>query len=479
MTSLELTNIESLSTKLWELGAISAVEIVVGSRTVVRGNPVGPPRGMWSLSTTVKVSVWGDQLAAVDAVLDLARLVDLREQEIADLTEALTQANDRQLRLYELSRMTIEVLERDPTVVAMLGHGIELLSSHEGVLVGSSGYLSAQGFDHESDDELLTLAKSALVNPKSARMVRLDDRNVLLSRFAVEDTDYVLAIGRRDHAFGTAERKTMDALARTMASSLRVVAMHRSAVENEVIEHEHNTAARLAAAVMPDDLQRVDGIDAHAVSTPARSVGGDFYTSVADKNSLRFAVGDVTGKGLPAAVLMTNAITVSNLVFRQSGTDCPGRLLHDISEGLDSLLRGTNRFITMLVGVARYDRRTGQVNVAIANAGHSPVLLLADGKVRALSPMSPPIGVVAPVGEPTRLLLNPGDSLLVGSDGLTEQENEFGEMFGEERVGRLLKPGRSAHQNMQNILTAVSGFAGATPRSDDQTILVLQPGNGD
>jgi serine phosphatase RsbU (regulator of sigma subunit)/anti-sigma regulatory factor (Ser/Thr protein kinase) len=476
---------ETVSSQLISIDGVTAVEISSGRRSKLYGKPEGEPQFRASLGTNISASIWGKELAAIEAIIELAKVVELREQEIADLAEALTEANDRQLRLYELAGITIDVLDHGETVTTMLSLGVKLLNAQEAALVSSTGFIdvhrvdqcltSAQG-ENNHEQWLVDLATKALGGAKFVRSICSHGSYSLLNRFSVGDQEYVLAIGRRGIAFGTPERKIMDALSGTLAASLLVVALHESTVSQAVIEGEHATAAKLAADVLPTNLPHAVGIDYFATTTPARLVGGDFYTAVVHEGILRFAVGDVTGKGLPAAILMTNAITVSNLVFRRNHGDSAMDLLIEIASGLDSLLLGSSRFITMLVGTAVTDPTTGNVHISLVNAGHSPVLLLSNGVVHTVAPMTPPVGVTVPqAGTPFCTVLVPGDILFVGSDGLSEQENAVGDMFGDAAVAALLTSFGTARDQVQRVLSAVDTHAGDEARHDDQTVLVLRP----
>ncbi len=485
MSSSPPSIFEAVASRLISVDGVRAVELTSGRRSMAFGSPVGEPQFHSSLGTNISVSVWGEDLPAIEAIVELAKLVELREQEIADLAEALTQANDRQLRLYELARLTIDVLDHGQTITTMLTHGLQLLDTQVAAIVSSSGFVDVQRGDPGKTVDniattqqqwLLDLAQSALGVSKFARSIHKDTWYSLLNRFLVGDIEYILAVGRPDLAFGTPERKIMDALAGTLAASLRVVALHESALSQAVVEGEHATAAKLAADVLPAILPQAPGINYFARTKPARLVGGDFYTAVVHEGVLRFAVGDVTGKGLPAAILMTNAITVSNLVFSRNRGDSAMDLLIDIARGLDSLLLGSHRFITMLVGTAVADPTTGNVHLSLVNAGHSPVLLWCNSVVSAVSPMTPPVGVTLPkANSPFDVILAPGDALFVGSDGLSEQENPCGAMFGEAAVAALITSRQNAEDLANSVLSAVNVHAGDQPRSDDQTVLVLRP----
>ncbi len=477
-TTPKLNALEQISNQLFNIPEVSAVTITSGRRTTTYGEPVGPPRTEWAVGARVRISVWGEPAPLIDATMELARLIELREQEIDELADALTQANDRQLKLYELTQVHLDTLDRDATISLVLKHAVDLTNSDHALLVSDATTSWVESKSETVPLWLSTKASDMLAGDKGASSdTRQQSRRSLAVRFRVDTHTYVLALGREiGDPFGTAERKILDALAASLGSAMQLVALHESALTRAVVEHEHATAVQLATAVMPKSLPEVAGMDIHASTVAARSVGGDFYSAIEHNGTLRFVVGDVAGKGLPAAVLMTNALTVTHLEFNRIDSDDPCELLIDIAEGLDPILRGTNRFITMLVGTARRIENSPNIRVSLANAGHSPVLLSVGGVLTAVPPIAPPVGVTKIQAiSAQHLVLCPGDTLIVGSDGLLEQDDHAGDLFGHERLSELLSAGSSAADLVEEILEAVGDHAGDQPRSDDQTIFVLRP----
>jgi serine phosphatase RsbU (regulator of sigma subunit) len=471
------TTLESLSEQLAHAPGINAVSIISGRRAFTYGAPEGPARAEWSIGSGTTVRVWGDESPLFDAMLELARLVDMREHEIDDLAEALVQANDRQLRLFELSRLSVETLDRSNTIERTLRHAAELTDSEDAVLVDASGSATWLGLSERRAPRWLIDATGKAVQGGTLRRTLIaGERRALLAPVVVGQDRYVLAVGRPNGlAFGTPERKIIDALAASLASSLQLVSMHESALQRAIIDNEHATAAALAAAVLPKGVPVVPGIDVAAATIPARAVGGDYFTSVACGDTLRFAVGDVSGKGLPAAVLMTNAITTTNAVFTRTESDCPVELLAGIHEALDALLVGTGRFITMCVGTARA-LTDGTVEVRLANAGHSPVFVAEASSRHHVPPLAPPVGVGGtPHGEAFRTVLRSTATLLIGSDGLTEQEDVAGRQFGDERLGALASAHLPITSLADAIFAGVRRHGGEQQQFDDQTVFVLRP----
>jgi sigma-B regulation protein RsbU (phosphoserine phosphatase) len=205
---------------------------------------------------------------------------------------------------------------------------------------------------------------------------------------------------------------------------------------------------------------------------PAREVGGDFYDVVAlDPGRVLLAVGDVSGKGMPAALFMVRSITLLRAVA----------LRDDPADGLlarlNTLLCENNPselFTTAFLAVV--DAATG--NLTCYNGGHPPPLISRGGA--PFAPLALPrglvVGIVEGVPYPAATVrLEPGDRLVVYTDGVTEAEDPAGRMFGEERLCATLDgcASRDAAGLVEAVRAAVRDFAGAAPQSDDMTLLAL------
>ena len=227
-----------------------------------------------------------------------------------------------------------------------------------------------------------------------------------------------------------------------------------------------------------EQLAAVDPrVEIAAVFEPARSVGGDFYDAVAlDAGRVLFMVGDVTGKGVPAALFMalSKALSKSNLI----------RGAHDLAASVARLNTDlmaeadVQMGVTMLVGVL--DHATG--HVAMVNAGHEqPLVVAADGAVRQLDMRGgPPFCVVDFPYEEEEFALGPGDTLVLVTDGATEAEDAGGAFFGTDRVRAAFGGSEqaSALERVTALAEAVRTFESGTRPSDDLTILALRRVSG-
>lgn len=211
-------------------------------------------------------------------------------------------------------------------------------------------------------------------------------------------------------------------------------------------------------------------LDVHAALEPAKAVGGDFYGYHEDDGVFWFGIGDVSDKGLPAALFMARSDAILKTASRSATS--PGEVLAiasvDLATGNDTCM-----FVTALIGCI--DMASG--DCMLASAGHDPPLLLhADGRVEQLQfEGGPPLGIDASDDFPLwRGRLEPGDSLLACTDGVTEAFNAANEAFGEDRLVAVVKPGYSARENCLRLVAEVHAFAGEAPQSDDITVLAIR-----
>jgi serine phosphatase RsbU (regulator of sigma subunit) len=235
---------------------------------------------------------------------------------------------------------------------------------------------------------------------------------------------------------------------------------------------ERDSARRVQEYLLPGRGARLAGLDSAACAVPAGAVGGDYYDFIRlSPRRLALAVGDVSGKGV-AAALLTAALQASlRSHYAVGGGDLAARLQSVNRLFHDSTAEG--RFATLFVG--EYDDRTACLRYA--NCGHPPALLLrADGSLARLEATATVLGITlawpCAVGQ-TRLGM--GDTLLVYSDGATEARRADGEEFGEERLAAAL--GEGARLPLPALLEHVTGrvraFCGGGP-GDDLTLVAVR-----
>lgn len=240
--------------------------------------------------------------------------------------------------------------------------------------------------------------------------------------------------------------------------------------EKERMAAELNIAAKIQADMLPREFPRRSEFDIYASMTPAKEVGGDFYDFFFVKgNLLALVIGDVSGKGVPAALFMVKAKTLINSRLQMG--DSPARTLDIVNRQLCNN-NGEQFFIT--VWIALVNTETGEGTAA--NAGHEhPALCRAGEKFNLeIYPHSPAVAAFDGIEfKEHRFRLAPGDSLFVYTDGVPEAENERQEFYGTGRMTDALnaEPDASPEKTLKNVKASVDSFAGKAPQFDDLTMM--------
>jgi sigma-B regulation protein RsbU (phosphoserine phosphatase) len=239
-------------------------------------------------------------------------------------------------------------------------------------------------------------------------------------------------------------------------------------------ERDLAIAREIQMGILPSDLASPAkglGLDVHATIEPARHVGGDLFEVLrVSDDRLLVAVGDVCGKGIPAALFMAVAVTLLRTLARRG--EGPGEILARLNDEL-AAQNPRGMFVTMTCLEIRGNRVTG------ANAGHDTSILVgAGGNPRPVFPSSGTVLGLFPgqAYESTTLEVEAGDSLVLYTDGVSEAANAESVLFGDERLRACFESGagQSASETVDRVLRAVRGFAGGAPQSDDITILAVR-----
>src|SRR6202521_4249725 len=231
-------------------------------------------------------------------------------------------------------------------------------------------------------------------------------------------------------------------------------------------------AAQVQRLFLPTDKPSIAGLEIAGMMQPARGVGGDFYDYIPiNAHTIQMVIADVSGKGVPAALLMSATAAAMRLEANHDRNmlEMVGRLnteIHSVSDG--------ERYVTLLV--AEID--TQKKALRYVNCGHNPALLFRanTGTLSLMNSSCPPIGLSP--GEICELAsadLSPGDMVVFYTDGVTEAENRFGEEFGMLRLSAIVRRGSSlsAEDLMVDIYNSAANFCGDN-FNDDATILVVK-----
>ncbi|MGD9905815.1 MAG: PP2C family protein-serine/threonine phosphatase [Vicinamibacterales bacterium] len=256
----------------------------------------------------------------------------------------------------------------------------------------------------------------------------------------------------------------------------RLLTLHQQAeVARAKLESELTLAARIQSNLFPAELPALPGVELAARNRPARQCGGDYYDAIAAEDGAGRAllcVADVSGKGLPAALVMANMqATLRALLGRTSSLPA----LADQSSALLFASTSPEKYVT--AALVDLDAASGALR--FVGAGHvDTIILRASGEVDTLSSTGTPLGLVPPglpFGERT-LALSPGDMLVLYSDGVPEAQNIFDEEFGDARLLEVLRDaqGEPAAVVIDRVMAAIDAFVGGAPQFDDITLLVAK-----
>ena len=239
--------------------------------------------------------------------------------------------------------------------------------------------------------------------------------------------------------------------------------------DNERMESELNVARTIQMGMLSTDFPP----QLHALLNPAKEVGGDLYDFILKEDVLHFAVGDVSGKGVPASLVMS--ITRAMLHFVAT-LDLP---LNESVSRINNSVADSNSndmFVTLFIG--RINLKT--LRMDYCNAGHNPpVIVSPGGEVRFLKVKSNlAAGLMEQFPyEDESIVLEPGSRLVAYTDGVTEAENSQLELYGEDRLVediRQLKADMDEEAVVKHIYQSVKSFTGNHPQSDDITIMSLK-----
>ena len=274
--------------------------------------------------------------------------------------------------------------------------------------------------------------------------------------------------------FSAGDRRLVASVAGQAADAIERSSLQGQLVERGALDQELVIGRRIQISLMPRRFPAIDGWEVASAYEPAREVGGDFYDvfRLRDRGEcIGLVVADVTGKGIPAAILMADTRGLIHAAADHS--DDPAETLRRVNRILVDE-RASGLFVT--VAHAVLDPATGRL--VLARAGHDPVhILRADGRLEILLPPGRLIGMVADLeATSVELVLELGDAFVAHSDGITEARSEDGSFYGEERFRALLGGlvGVPAGGIVDAVVADVTAFRGRAEPSDDLTLLVVR-----
>ncbi len=267
-----------------------------------------------------------------------------------------------------------------------------------------------------------------------------------------------------------ATRVALETLAAEASVAIENARLYREKLEKAKMESEMRIAAEIQQALLPNPLVTAGFVEAAASSIPCRSIGGDFFDYVDDAGeTFGFTLGDVSGKGPPAALM--SALMQGMFTAHVKFSDGPASAVTTMNKAL--CRRGLeSRFVTLMFGAIKANGE-----LTYTNAGHNPPFIVGTNGVRRLESGGPVVGLLefAPYDQET-VMLAPGDTVVIFSDGVSEALNAAGEEYGDDRLQAVVEAAGSvpASEIVDSVVAEVRTFTKGAPQSDDITVMVIR-----
>ncbi len=281
---------------------------------------------------------------------------------------------------------------------------------------------------------------------------------------------------KEERTFSEEDQRLLAIIAGQSAQVVENSRLYEEEKEYFRMQDEVKVASQIQMGLLPKTPPQISGYDIAGKSIPAQLVGGDYFDFIRiDDDRLAVCLGDVTGKGMPAALLMANlqATIRGHTLMDLSPKECAFRANNLLVQSTD-----LGKFATLFYGILNSVEHT----ICFSNAGHDyPCLLSQTREPSRLATGGIPLGFVADSVYVEEVVpFNPGSCLIIYSDGITEAMNTQDEEFGEHRICELVLDYKddSAAQLLERILDAATDFSSGAPMRDDMTLVVVKREKG-
>lgn len=247
--------------------------------------------------------------------------------------------------------------------------------------------------------------------------------------------------------------------------------LHKEEIEKERLNREMELAADMQNSLIPDNDFATERLNLNAHYHPHHLIGGDYYDYFVDESRIVFCMADVSGKGISAAMFMSNFQAKLHSLLKNTDLRL-AELVDMLHNEIDEISKG-DRFITFFIGEYNFDTRL----LEYVNAGHNPPLLNKNGEILELRKGTTGLGMVRelPTVNVGSVVLKKGDMLLCYTDGITETINSDGEWYGEDRLQNVFieKCSNSSALTNKALLNNITEFKGEMEDHDDFALLTL------
>lgn len=424
----------------------------------------------------------------VDAEM-LARFIAL-EDEMDLMTTEMIAYQDQLLAFYKLTQSTRGHLKLDETLQSLLSDAAQLVNAEAAFIVISPSIDGPRLVQHPRSildmpahqaflQEIQTSGHEVLFNADEAHAVLPTDiTNLFFVPIQIRGAIIAGGLGVVNHpgnGFQSPSVKMTRAIAEQAGAFIEKALLYQESIAQARFQAEMDVARLVQTRLLPQHPPHVDGLDIAAASRPALQVGGDFYDFVTQPGRpFIFMLGDVTGKGISAALLMTMTRTAIRSKASFMPKPLPTTIMSRSNEDLYDDFTEVGMFATVFIGQYAPTER----HIQIANAGHAPVIYRpATGPAHLLEADGPPMGMLPmSLCELRTIPFGPGDLLVVATDGFSEATTIADEMFGYERLLQIVDThaGLTATEIASALFNAIDCFTGEQPQHDDQTLVVIK-----
>ena len=314
----------------------------------------------------------------------------------------------------------------------------------------------------EADLQRLVATREAItLEGGTAVAVPVNGNNQIIGVLAAADRETRDGIG----AFEANELRLLSLFANQVGIALENARLHRDALEKQAMERELELAATIQRDILPKSIPTIEGVEIAALSRPARRVGGDYHAFFECENGVTMLVADVSGKSMPAALLVSALHAAVQLLVRE------GRKLGEVATELNRHIHhwsAENKFITFII--ASIDREAETLEYV--NAGHNPGYVIIGDQLETLKSHGLPIGMLAQSKYMAQTRSFPaGSTVVLYSDGITEATGPDDEEYGSARLAAYVQRPDACPET---LLEDVRKFANGAGLRDDATVIMLR-----
>ncbi len=419
------------------------------------------PKTPVDFSLDPKIKLLLDIVGKFNSSLDPARLL----HEIIESTKAMVEAEASSLFLLTDDGASLELTIPTGPATAQVS-GKKIPADH-----GISGWV----VQHQEPVIIEDVQKDARFKGELLKKPTFQSNNMMCVPLNNNKgtTIGVLQVINVDSGYLTKEMLTLiQTLANQAATALENVKVKQQQLASELLNKELEVATRIQAGFFPQSIPEIAGYEVAGCSIPAKDVGGDYYDIIVqpEHQQCGFVVADVTGKGVPASLLMATMRASLRANIQNNPTDLVTAMQHvnqDIFRDSPS-----DKFITSVYLTLHYEQHW----VEYVNSGHNPPYLVKD-QISTLDESGLMLGIMDPIDFPSaRVSMEAGDVLVLFSDGVTEATNPAGELYSEERFEQWLIQHRklNVEQLKEALLNEIKLFADGAEQSDDITFILLK-----